>query len=198
MTIIGRSGSNVQVGLGSLDEGGELTLVLRADLLDGEDGGGLLVDNRAETGLALDDDVGDTHLAAEGREEDDKLNGVNVIGDDNEGSLLGLDEGDRVVQTVLNKVWLLVRLLLLTLGSGGSSGSETGLLLLLGLGAVLVKELEQLGSSVLVEGVGELSNGRGDLETLVEDNLLALKANIFGPLDEASQVGLGLDILTYY
>ena len=87
-------------------------------------------------------------------------------------------------------------LLLLSGGLGGSL--KTSLLLLLGLGAVLVKELEQLGSSVLVEGVGELSNGRGDLETLVEDNLLALKANIFGPLDEASQVGLGLDILTYY
>ena len=87
---------------------------------------------------------------------------------------------------------------LLLLGGGLGGSFKTSLLLLLGLGAVLVKELEQLGSSVLVESVGELSDGRGDLETLVEDNLLALKANIFGPLDEASQVGLGLDILTYY
>ena len=87
---------------------------------------------------------------------------------------------------------------LLLLSSSLSDGVETGLLLLLRLRTVLVQEREQLGSSVLVEGVGELSNGRGDLETLVEDNLLALKANIFGPLDEASQVGLGLDILTYY
>ena len=164
--------------------------------MEGEDGSGLLVDDCAETRLALYDNVGDTHLAAEGREEDDKLNGVNVISDDNEGSLLSLDEGDRVVQTVLNKVWLLVRLLLLTLGSSGSSGSETGLLLLLGLGAVLVEELEQLGSSVLVQGVGELRNGRGHLEALVEDDLLALETDVLRPLDEAGQVGLGLDVLT--
>ena len=97
----------LQVGLGGLDEGSELALVLRADLLDGEDGGGLLVDDRAETGLALDDDVGDTHLAAESGEEDNKLDGVNIVGDDDKGSLLGLDEGNTVVQTVLDEEGLL-------------------------------------------------------------------------------------------
>ena len=97
----------LQVGLGGLDEGSELTLVLRADLLDGEDGGGLLVDDRAETGLALDDDVGDTHLAAESGEEDNKLDGVNIVGDDDKGSLLGLDEGNTMVQTVLDEEGLL-------------------------------------------------------------------------------------------
>lgn len=73
---------------------------------------------------------------------------------------------------------------------------KASLLLLLGLGAVLIQQLEELSSSVLVQGVRELGNGRGNLETLVQDDLLALEANIFGPLDEASQVGLGLNILT--
>lgn len=73
---------------------------------------------------------------------------------------------------------------------------KTSLLLLLGLGAVLVQQLEELSSSVLVQGVRELGNGRGNLETLVQNDLLALEANIFGPFDEASQVGLGLNILT--
>ena len=45
--------------------------------------------------------------------------------------------------------------------------------------------------------MGELGDGRGDLEALVEDNLLALKADVFRPLDEASQVGLGLDVLAF-
>ena len=45
--------------------------------------------------------------------------------------------------------------------------------------------------------MGELREGRGDLEALVEDDLLALKADIFGPLDETGQVGLGLNVLTY-
>ena len=101
------------------------------------------------------------------------------------------------LSTIIEK-YSYLGLSLLLLSSSLSGSLETSLLLLLSLRAVLVKELEQLGSSVLVESMGELSDGRGDLETLVEDNLLALKANIFGPLDEASQVGLGLDILTYY
>ena len=42
------------------DELLELVLVLGADLGEGEDSGGLLVDDRAETGLALDDNVRDT------------------------------------------------------------------------------------------------------------------------------------------
>ena len=36
---------------------------------------------------------------------------------------------------------------------------------------------------------------RGDLETLVEDGLLALEANVLGLIDEASQVDL--DVLAY-
>ena len=65
------------------------------------------MDDGTETGLALDDDVGDTHLAAESGEEDNKLDGVNIVGDDDKGSLLGLDEGNTVVQTVLDEEGLL-------------------------------------------------------------------------------------------
>lgn len=43
----------------------------------------------------------------------------------------------------------------------------------------------------------ELRDGGRDLQALVEDDLLALKANILGPLDEAGQVGLGADVLAY-
>lgn len=85
---------------------------------------------------------------------------------------------------------------LLLVGSSSSGSSlETRLLLLLRLGAVLVQELEQLSSSVLVESVGELSNCGRDLEALVEDDLLALEANVFGPFDEASEISLGADVL---
>ena len=54
-----------------------------------------------------------------------------------------------------------------------------------------------MGSGVLVQGVGELGDSRGDLEALAEDDLLALKADILGPLDEAGKVGLVLNVLTY-
>ena len=98
---------DIQVGLSGADKGSEFTLVLRLNVLESDDGGGLLVDDSTETGLALDDDVGDTHLAAESGEEDNKLDGVNIVGDDDKGSLLGLDEGNTVVQTVLDEEGLL-------------------------------------------------------------------------------------------
>ena len=64
----------------------------------------LLVDDGAETSLALDNGVGDTHLLAESGKEDNELNGVNIVGDEDEGSLLVLDEADNVVQTELSGV----------------------------------------------------------------------------------------------
>jgi hypothetical protein len=154
------------------------------------------VDDRAETGLALDDGVGDTHLAAEGGEEDDKLNGVDIVGDEDESGLLGLNEGDNVVETVLDDVGLLADvLLLLALGDGGGLLGKTLLLVGLGLRAVLVEELEGLGGGVAVKNVLELGDRRRDLQAHVQDLALALQTDVGGPFDEAGQVATGLDVL---
>ena len=154
------------VGLGGRDNVGQSLRVLGSDVVDGDNGRGLLAGDETETGLALDDHVGDTHLSAESGEEDDELNGVDIVGNDDELGLLGLDEGNDVVETVLGKDGLLrvlggglVTLLLSLL----SLGEETSLLLLLGLGLVLVEELEELGGGVLVKGVRELGDRGGDL-----------------------------------
>lgn len=150
----------------------------------------------SETSLALDDGVRNTHLAAESGKEDNQLNGVDVVSNKDERGLLVLNEANNVVETVLDGVGLFGDvLLLLALSDGGGLLVETLLLLSLGLGAVLVEELEGLSSGVAVEGVGELGDRRGDLETHVQDLLLALKTDVFGPLDEAGEVALGLDIL---
>lgn len=178
------------------DELGELSLVLSADLSESEDSGGLLVDDRAKTGLALDDGVGDTHLLAQGRKEDNELDGVDIVGDEDEGSLLVLNQADNVVETVLDGVGLLGDiLLLLALLDGGSLLEETLLLLGLGFRAVLVEELESLGGGVLVQNLGELSQSRGNLQAHLENLLLALEADVLGPLDHAAHVALGLDVL---
>lgn len=154
------------------------------------------MDDSAESGLALDDSIGDTHLAAEGGEEDDELNGVDIVGDEDKRSLLVLNEADDVVETVLDGVGLLGDvLLLLALLDGGGLLEETLLLLDLGLRAVLVEELESLGSGVLVENLLELGDRRGDLQAEVEDLLLALETDVLGPLDHAREVALGLDVL---
>lgn len=200
------------------DELGELVLVLSADLSKSEDGSGLvkknelvhckqyimrmwdapylLVDDSAETSLALDDGIGDAHLAAESGEEDNELDGVDIVGDEDEGSLLVLNEANNVVETVLDNVGLLGDILLLLALLDGSSLLEKTLLLLgLGLGAVLVEELEGLGSGVLVENLLELGDRRRDLQAHVEDLLLALEADILRPLHHAREVARGLDSL---
>lgn len=154
------------------------------------------MDDSPETGLALDDGVRDTHLATESGQEDNQLDRVDVVGDEDKRSLLVLDQANDVVETVLDVVGLLADvLLLLALGDGGGLAVQTLLLLNLALGAVLVEELEGLGGSVAVQGVLELGNRRGHLQAHVQDLLLALKTNILGPLDEAGQVTLGLDVL---
>ena len=154
------------------------------------------MDDRAETGLTLDDGVGDTHLAAEGGEEDDKLDGVNIVGDEDESGLLGLNEVDNVVETVLDNVGLLADvLLLLALGDGGGLLGKTLLLVGLGLRAVLVEELEGLGGGVAVKNVLELGDRRRDLQAHVQDLALALQTDVGGPFDEAGQVATGLDVL---
>ena len=81
--------------------------------------------------------------------------------------------------------------------SGGfSSGLKTSLLLLDSLRSVLVQELEQLSSSVLVQSMRKLGNCWWDLETFVQDDLLALKPNVFGPFHKTCKVSRGLDILS--
>jgi len=182
-----------EVGFGSRDESRKLLGVLAAHVLEGQNGGGLLVDDCAETSLALDDHIWDAHLTAKSGEEHDELNGVNIISDDNKVGLLRLDEGNGVVEAVLDEQGLLGLLVLGLLVSGSSV--QTSLLLLLGLWAVLVQKLEELGRGVLVEGVRELGDCWGDLEALVENDLLPLKTDVFGPLDETSKVGLGADVL---
>jgi hypothetical protein len=184
------------VGLDGRDQGGELGLVLGTGLGEGESGGGLLVDDSSETGLALDNGVWDTHLAAKSGQPDDNLDGVNIVSDDDEGSLLGLNQSGDVVKTVLDDERLLGLGLLTLLDLSSGSSGQTLLLLNASLGAVLVGKLEQLGGSVLVQDLGELVQSWGDLETLVQDLALTLEANVFGPLDIAGEILDGLDSLT--
>ena len=47
---------------------------------------------------------------------------------------------------------------------------------------------------VLLDGLGELVDGGGHLESLHEDTLLSLDTDILWPLDETGQVSLWLDV----
>jgi len=60
------------------------------------------VNDSTETSFAFHNDIRNTHLATEGGQEDDELDRVNIMSDDDENSLLSLDEGDDVVKAVLD------------------------------------------------------------------------------------------------
>lgn len=156
----------------------------------------LFVNDRSESGLALHNGVGDTHLPAESGKEDNELDGVNIVGDEDKRSLLVLNKTNDVVETVLDGVRLggNILLLLAVLDGGGLLG-KTLLLVGLGLGAVLVEKLESLGGSVAVEDLLELGDRWRDLETEVQDLALALQADILGPSHHTREVASGLDVL---
>ena len=97
----------LQVGLGGTDKGGQLALILALHVLNGQDSSSLLMHNGAKAGFALHNDVGNAHLSAEGREVYDKLNRIDVMGDNDQGGLLGLDEGNTVIKAVLHEEGLL-------------------------------------------------------------------------------------------
>ena len=82
--VVTPTDNHPQVCLGGTDDGGQLALVLALDILDSQNGGSLLVNNGAETGFAFDNDVGNTHLSAEGRKVDDQFNRVDIVGNDNQ------------------------------------------------------------------------------------------------------------------
>ena len=50
---------------------------------------------------------------------------------------------------------------------------------------------------LLVHGIGELVNTRGNLQPLVEDTALSLETNILGPFHKSSQVPLRLNVTSY-
>jgi hypothetical protein len=63
--------------------------------------------NGPKAGFALHNDVGNAHLSAKGREVDNELNRIDVVGDDDQGGLLGLSEGNAMIKTVLDEKRLL-------------------------------------------------------------------------------------------
>jgi len=68
---------------------------------------------------------------------------------------------------------------------------------LLRLRAVLIQQLEQVRSSVLIQGMRELSDGGWHFETLVQNDLLPSEADVFGSIDETGEVSLGSDVLAW-
>jgi len=181
----------VELELEGLGEGLEVLEVFLVHLSEGEAGGGLQVDEFAQVGLASDEAEWHSLLSAESGEEADHLDGVDVVGDDNEFGGSILNQLGHVVETKLDVEGL---------GAGGlvSLGSsrclQSSLLFSAGLGAVFGEQFKEFTGLVSLNRALELSDGWWDFQALHENSLLSLNSNILGPFDETSEVSFGLDV----
>lgn len=154
------------------------------------------MNHSSQSGLTLDDAVRYSHLLTESWEVDNELDWVDIVGNDNELSLLVLDERDDVVQTELDVLWLWGLLWSRSVLGSLSNLGQTLLLLGPGLWSVCVEQLEELSGSVLVQSVLELGKRGRNLQSLVENLLLSLQLNVLWPFDESRKVLLWLDVLS--
>lgn len=99
------------------------------------------MDELAEVGLTSDEAVWDVLSSAESWEMDNGLDGINVVGNNNQLGGTLFNKGGHVVETKLDVDGLSSLTLTLLL----SISLEAELLLLLGLWLVLGEELEELG-----------------------------------------------------
>jgi len=148
-----------------------------------------------ETSLALHNNVGNLHLAAEGGQPNNEFDRINIVSDDDQLRLLLFNQGGDVAQAEFENLGLLTLdsfALLLSCGAG----LETVCLLGSGLWTVGMQQAEQSSSSGLVHSLRELVDDRGNLQPLHQDGLLTLKADISRPLHIPRQVAIGLNVAT--
>lgn len=121
------------------------------------------------------------------------------MSDDDQLGLLLLHQLGDSVRSGPDEGWLLLGLhllALLTLSLGLGQLLQTLLLSQSRLGPILLQQLERLDGGGLVQGLGELMDWWWHLQTLLENGLLALDADVLGPSNETRQIALGLNVLT--
>jgi len=152
----------------------------------GNDGGGLLVDQLSESSLVSNNGVRDVEGLAEGREENNSLDGVDVASDEDQLSSFLLNKVSNVVETEFKGDGLISLFILLILSLVSGSVSESVGFLLSGLRGILSQNFVELRSGGLVKGIEELSDGSGDLKSSEKNSLLSLNLNVSGPSNESS------------
>jgi len=204
-----------ELRLDSINKLSEISTEILGNVADCNNRSGLVVDELTKTGLVLNNAVGDLLLAAEGREPENKLDGIDIAGNHNELSLVTSDKVSDVVETIAKSNGALGSKLLENLLVGSTTGLHVDLLTLLGglhdlsktLGVLLTTlpasslllrthlghELEQVQCGGLIQGVTEHVDCRRALETLKKNVLLASKTNVTGPCNKVCKITLGWD-----
>ena len=166
----------------------QLRNVLRVHRRQGHHSGVLLVRESTQSALSVDNSERHAHLAAEGRQPHDQLDGIDVLGDNNELRLLLLNQMSDVSKSVLEDRWGRVASGGFSSGNGFGSSFETLLLGSLRLWLVLLQEGEELSSLILVQSTIKLVDGRRNFQTLEKNFLLSLESHIARPPDESTEI----------
>jgi hypothetical protein len=188
-------GSLIVVGGDGLDQLGQVLFVFVLDVSERDTGALFSANKLSESCLTLDNAVWNVHLSAKSWKIDNDFDWVDVVGNDNELGGFSFDEVDDLVDTAGQAWWSLSRLIWLSVSACLGTGHESSLLLSLRFWGVLLGELEELGSRLLVQSLAELVDAWGNLESLLENGALALKLDVLWPSNESSQIALWLNIL---
>lgn len=124
------------------------------------------------------------------------LKGINIMSDNDQLSFLLFNQLGDSVGTSTEESGLLLGLDILTLSLGFSNLLQALLLSDGRFGTVFFQQFEHFDSGGLVQSLAELMDWWWDLQTFLQNSLLALDANVFGPSYEARQIAFGLDVLT--
>jgi len=186
----------IEVGLDSFNQLVQRAAIVRVNRGKSETGASLPSCDTSQPSLVLDDAVWHSHLAAQGGKEQNKLDGIDIVSDDDKLGLFLLDQFGDVVNSLANHSGALGRGVLLSSGSGLGTCDQPLLLGLTGFRTVLVHQLEQLSGSLPVQGLVELVDWRGNLQPGLEDSLLSLQSDVLGPFDESGKIPLWLDGLS--
>lgn len=96
----------VELGSELSGESFQVLDVFLSDFGEGDAGGSLGVDELSESSLTLDEAIWNSLGLAEGWEENNYLNWVNIVSNHDQFGLLLLNEGGHVVQSELEVDWL--------------------------------------------------------------------------------------------
>lgn len=127
-------------------EGLEILIIFLSHVSQSNGSCGLLMDELSESGLALHNAEWHILLSAQGREEDNQFNWVDVVGNGNELGISTFDKLSDVAEPVFQGNWLLVILSILASCLLSSLSLKSVSLLLLVLGRILSEEFEELMS----------------------------------------------------
>jgi len=173
----------------------QVLLVFVVDFVEGNSGALFSADELSKSGFTFDDAVWNVHFSAQSWQVDNDFDWVDVVSNEHKLGLFSFDEVNDFVDAGGQHwfsgswgVWF-------AFGSGFGSSNEFSFFISFGLWGVLGGEFEDLGGILFVEGLVELVDAWGNLQSLLQNGSLSLEFDVFWPSDKSGQIFFWLEVL---